>query len=145
MFEDVFRGIKDSAGIMDLRDVMNLNPLVLAYIGDAVYEVFIRTAVIASEPNKPVHKHHLISTNYVKAHAQSDIVHRISEMLTDSELDIIRRGRNSKSGYVPKNADVIEYRTATGFEALIGYLYLSGNMDRLEEILKHSIMNGQDI
>lgn len=144
MVDDLLCGIKDAAGRMDARDIRNLNPLVLAYIGDAVYEVFIRTSVLMSEPNKSVHKLHLLSTGYVKAHAQSDIVHRISDMLTSDELDIIRRGRNSKSGYVPKNADVVEYRTATGFEALIGYLYLSGNMKRLEEILKYSLLKGQD-
>lgn len=144
MFEDMLEGIKDSVGRLDLMDVMALNPLVLAYIGDAVYEVYIRTFMIVTEPTKPVHKLHLMSTGYVKAHAQAEIVHRISDLLSDEELNIVRRGRNSKSGYVPKNADVVEYRMATGFEALIGYLYLTGNIERLKEILNYSISKGQD-
>ena len=139
MFEDIISGIKDDAGEISPIDVMCLNPLTLAYIGDAVYEVFIRTLVIVSQPNKNVHKLHLMSTEYVKAHSQADTTHKISPMLTEEELTIVKRGRNSKSGYVPKNADVMEYRTATGFEALIGYLYLTGNTKRLKEVLNYSI------
>jgi len=135
MFEDILESIRASGGQLSGADVLNLNPLVLAYIGDAVYEVFIRTAMIALEPNKSVHKLHLLSTSYVKAHAQACIVRRIAPSLSEKESNIVRRGRNSKSGYVPKNADVIEYREATGFEALIGYLYLTGNTKRLKEIL----------
>ena len=139
MFEDIISGIKNAAGEISPIDVMCLNPLTLAYIGDAVYEVFIRTLVIVSQPNKNVHKLHLMSTEYVKAHSQADTTHKISPMLTEEELTIVKRGRNSKSGYVPKNADVMEYRTATGFEALIGYLYLTGNTKRLKEVLNYSI------
>lgn len=144
MFEEFLNSIRSTGNSLDPKHVMNLNSLVLAYIGDAVYEVFIRTYIIGTESNKSVHKMHLMSTNYVKAHAQSDIVHRISDRLSEEELGIIRRGRNSKSGYVPKNADVVEYRTATGFEALVGYLYLTGNISRLNEILNYSITIGQE-
>lgn len=139
MFEDILCSIKDSGGELTREEVLSLNPLVLAYIGDAVYEVFIRTFIIASQPNKSVHKLHLLSTSYVKAHAQCEIIHRIAPMLTEDEMNIFKRGRNSKSGTVPKNAEVGEYRIATGFEALIGYLYLTGNINRLVEILKLSI------
>lgn len=144
MFEDILSGIKDSNTNLNEREIIALNPLVLAYVGDAVYEVYIRTFMVNSEPNKTVHKLHLMSTDYVRAHAQSDIVHKITSILTEEELSIIKRGRNSKSGYVPKNADVIEYRTATGFEALIGYLYLTGNTARLIEILNYSMKKRLD-
>ncbi len=120
------------------NEVNNLAPLVLAYIGDAVYEVFIRTLLI-SKGNIPVHILHKRSINFVKAKAQSDIIHRIMEKLNQDELDIVRRGRNAKSGTIPKNADVTEYKYATGFEALIGYLYLKKQNDRLMEILNMAI------
>lgn len=139
MFEDIMLQPKNIQGRLSINDIMGLNPLVLAYIGDAVYEVFIRTEVLARAPYKSVHNLHVLSTGYVKAHAQSETVRRILPMLTDDEVSIIRRGRNSKSGFVPKNADVIEYREATGFEALIGYLYLTGSSSRLFEILNLSV------
>lgn len=120
------------------NEVNNMAPLVLAYIGDAVYEVFIRTLLI-SEGNVPVHKLHQRSINFVKAKAQSDIIHRIMEKLEPDELDIVRRGRNAKSGTIPKNADVTEYKYATGFESLIGYLYLKKRNERLMEVLNMAI------
>lgn len=139
MFEDILGSVREAAGNFEKGDVMALNPLVLAYIGDAVYEMFVRTMVIASNPESTVHKMHVKSTEFVKAHAQFDILNRISPSLTEEELNIVKRGRNSKSGFVPKNADVVEYRMATGFEALIGYLYLTGNNKRLIEILYSSV------
>lgn len=145
MFEDILANLKDSSGVLTEANVAALNPLVLAYIGDAVYEVYIRTMMIAAKPDRPVHKLHILSTGYVRAHAQSELVHRITPKLNEEELGIIKRGRNSKSGYAPKNTDIIEYRTATGFEALIGYLYLKGNNKRLLEILSYSMDEGQDI
>ena len=119
------------------------SPLVLAYIGDAVYEVFIRTLLV-SEGNAPVHKLHKRSTQFVKAKAQSDVIHKIMEQLTQEEQDVVRRGRNAKSGTIPKNADVTEYKYATGFEALIGYLYLTKNYDRLMQVLRMSIADETD-
>lgn len=139
MFEEILSGIKDAAGGMTASEINELSPLTLAYIGDAVYEVYIRTVVIASGPCKPVHQLHVMSTGYVKAHAQSQLVQKISPILSDEELSIIRRGRNSKSGTSPKNADIVEYRLATGFEALVGYLYLTGRIKRLIEILNYSM------
>jgi len=114
------------------------SPLVLAYIGDAVYELYIRSFLI-KKGNMPVHKLHQQATMYVKAKAQNDIIHRIEQMLTEEESAVYKRGRNAKSGTVPKNADMNEYRHATGFEALIGYLYLSGNMERLETLLNLAV------
>jgi ribonuclease-3 family protein len=110
------------------------NPLVLAYIGDAVYEMFVRT-LLASSGSMQVAKLHKKAINYVKAKSQAEILAAIEEMLTPDEQDIVRRGRNTKSATVPKNADIGDYRYATGLEALVGYLYLTGSIDRLMEIL----------
>lgn len=115
------------------KDIDLLAPLSLAYIGDAVYELYVRTYLI-KRYNVSVHKLHVKSIRFVKAKAQSDIVHLIEESLSQEEADVVRRGRNAKSGTIPKNADVGEYKYATGFEALIGYLYLKKRYDRLNEI-----------
>lgn len=120
------------------NEVSQYSPLVLAYIGDTVYEVFIRTLVV-SEGNAPVNKLHRRATGFVKAKAQSDIAHEIMSLLTEEEQDIIRRGRNAKSGTIPKHADVTEYKYATGFESLLGYLYLIKDFVRLIEVLKMSV------
>jgi len=120
------------------KDICQVHPLVLAYIGDSVYEVFIRTLVVC-EGNATVNRLHRRSTGFVKAKAQCDIVHRIMNLLSPEEQDIVRRGRNAKSGTIPKNADVTEYKYATGFESLIGYLYLKKDYNRLIEIMKMSV------
>ena len=111
------------------------SPLVLAYIGDSVYETYIRTRLVA-HANTQVNNLHKTTINYVKAKAQSEIMKALLDQLTEEEEWVFKRGRNAKSATVPKNADVGEYRYATGFEALIGYLYLSGNIDRLYELLQ---------
>lgn len=118
-----------------LSDIEMLNPLVLAYIGDAVYGLFVRTLLILKGITQ-VSKLHRESVNYVKAKSQAEILAEITDELTESEKDIVRRGRNTKSATVPKNAEVIDYRMATGFEALIGHLYLTGNILRLIQILE---------
>lgn len=120
------------------KDIYQIHPLVLAYIGDSVYEVFIRT-LVACEGNATVNMLHRRSTGFVKAKAQSDGVHRIMNSLSAEEQDIVRRGRNAKSGTIPKNADVTEYKYATGFESLIGYLYLKKDFERLIEVMKMSV------
>lgn len=120
------------------------SPLVLAYVGDAVYEIYIRTLLV-SEGNLPVYKLHKKSISYVKAKSQSDIIHGIINSLTPEEQEIVRRGRNAKSGTIPKNADVGEYKYATGFESLIGYLYLKGDFNRLVEVLKMSIAEANSV
>ena len=111
------------------------SPLVLAYIGDSVYETYVRTRLVA-RANTQVNNLHKTTINYVKAKAQSDIMKALLGQLTEEEEWVFKRGRNAKSATVPKDADVGEYRYATGFEALIGYLYLSGNIDRLYELLQ---------
>ncbi|MBP2033144.1 ribonuclease-3 family protein [Clostridium algifaecis] len=118
------------------KDVRNLNPLVLAFIGDAVYEVFVRTYLVDKNRDMVVHKLHVKAIKFVKAHSQSEIVKELFSKLSEDELYFFKRGRNAKSGTVPKNADVQDYRFATGFETLIGYLYLTKKCDRLDYLLK---------
>lgn len=109
-----------------------LPPLVLAYIGDAVFELYIRLRLIPQVHRvQELHKH---AINWVNATGQSKLLKRIEPFLTDEELQIVRRGRNAKSK-VPRNIEMIEYRYSTGFEALIGHLYLSGQEERLIELL----------
>ena len=112
------------------------SPLVLAYIGDSVYEVFTRKKVLGENPNLPAHKLHKENVKYVKAKSQSNAMEVIEPMLSEQELAIYKRGRNAKSATVPKNADLTDYRRATGFEALIGFLELSGQYERLFEIME---------
>jgi len=121
-------------------DLNSYSPLVLAFLGDAVYELYIRSLIVC-EGNAPVHKLHKRSITFVKAKAQSDTIHRLMDILNEEEQDIVRRGRNAKSGTIPKNADVTEYKYATGFEALLGYLYLKRDFPRLLQLLK--ISSGQ--
>jgi len=137
MNEEVFENINKEFPVKS-GDLSSYSPLVLAYIGDAVYELYIRTLLL-SKGNAPVHKLHKKSVDYVKAKAQSDIIHKMMEQLDAEEQDIVRRGRNAKSGTIPKNADVTEYRYATGFETLLGYLYIKQDYSRLLELLKISV------
>lgn len=111
------------------------SPLVLAYIGDGVYELFVRSKVIEENENMPAHKLHKTVIKYVNASAQAKSITEISEYLTDDETAVYKRGRNAKSYTNPKNADIGDYRKATGFEALVGYLYLLGEKERVNEIM----------
>ncbi|NEN83967.1 Mini-ribonuclease 3 [Paenibacillus elgii] len=115
-----------------------LNPLVLAYVGDAVYEVFIRQYVVSQTNHRPNHLHRL-STRYVSAKAQAKALQRWLPILTEEETDIVKRGRNAKSGTTAKNADVLEYRHSTAFECLIGYLYYTQRWERLQQLLMLSL------
>lgn len=121
-----------------------MNALTLAYIGDAIYELYIRKHLVAQggKPNV-LHKR---AISYVSANSQAKVVHWLMEQLSETELDIVKRGRNAKSYTSPKNADMINYRYSTAFEALLGYLYLMDDMERLEEIIKKTInyMDNQD-
>lgn len=114
------------------------SPLVLAYIGDAVYEAYVRCHIV-SAGNMPVHKLHKAATGFVKAKAQSDLMEKILPLLTEEETAVFKRGRNAKSATSPKNADIVDYRRATGFEALVGYLYIAKKKDRLIELLDSCI------
>lgn len=117
-----------------------LSPLQLAYIGDSVYEVLVRTYII-SKNNKNVNELHKLSVKLVKAKAQAEIVLNLEDKLTEEEWTLVKRGRNSKSATVPKNADLNDYKYATGFETLMGYLYLSGKYKRINEIFSLIISN----
>ena len=118
----------------DVADVNQLSPLVWAYIGDCIYEIFIRTHLVNNSNAKP-HRLHIETIKYVKAKAQADTLANIKECLTEKEKEIVRRGRNAENHHVAKNASVAEYSQATAFEALIGYLYLTKQDERLQEIL----------
>ncbi len=115
-----------------------MSPLVWAYVGDAVYELYIRNCLVNITKLNP-HKLHIEAIKYVKAGAQSKILHRIMEELTEEEKDIVRRGRNTQNHHLPKNANIEEYMYSTAFEGLIGYLYLTKQGERLKEILKKCI------
>ncbi len=111
------------------------SPLALAFIGDAVYETFIRTKVLL-KANMSAHKLHKEAVTFVRASAQSYAMQTLLPLLSEEEADVFKRGRNAHSASVPKNADVTEYRTATGFEALIGYLYLIHQTDRMNLLME---------
>ena len=120
------------------EEARRLNPLQLALIGDGVFEIYIRNYILSSNIELSAHKIHVKAIGYVKAKSQSIIIHNLESELTEDELYIYKRGRNTKSNTIPKNAEVIDYRNATGFEALIGYLYLSGDKQRLKYLLERS-------
>ena len=117
------------------EEVNLLSPLTWAYVGDSVFELYIRTHLVNKTNLKP-HKLHIEAINYVKAKAQAEFLKKIEEILTDEEKEIVRRGRNAQNHHLPKNSNVQEYMHATAFEALIGFLYLTKKYKRLEEILK---------
>jgi ribonuclease-3 family protein len=129
---------------LPLAQPAGISPALLAYVGDAVFELYVRCLLAAKAGGHMDAIHHR-AVESVKADAQAKMLRALEDFLTEEELDIVRRGRNSKCGHVPKNASVIDYRYSTGFECLIGFLYLEGNTLRLEEIfrhLEHYILNG---
>lgn len=119
-------------------DVDSMSPLIWAYVGDSVYELYIRTHLVNITKLKP-HQLHIKSIQYVKAGAQAEILEKLMEILTKEEKEIVRRGRNAENHHLPKNATVQEYMYSTAFESLIGYLYLTKQDDRLKEILEQCI------
>ena len=119
-------------------DVNIMSPLTWAYIGDSVYELYIRMHLVNNTKMKP-HKLHIESIKYVKAKSQADILKKLENKLTEKELEIVKRGRNAENHHLPKNATVQDYMYSTGFEALIGYLYLTRQDERLKEILEECI------
>lgn len=139
---DFIEYMKKELEINDI-DIRTYSPLVLAYIGDAVYEVIIRTKIV-SKGNAPVNKLHNQSSQLVKAQTQAAIMKAIEHILTEEELKIYKRGRNAKSTTSAKNATVGEYRIATGFEALIGYLYLQEEYVRIIDIVKKGLLVLED-
>lgn len=136
MIDDFFRKISSELPVKP-GDLSTYSPLALAYVGDAVFDLYIRTLIL-SRGNAPVHKLHKQSVAFVKAKAQSDIIHKLLDRLDPDEQDAVRRGRNAKSGTAPKNTDIADYKYATGFETLLGYLYIRQDFDRLMEVLRLS-------
>ncbi|UGB33253.1 Mini-ribonuclease 3 [Metabacillus sp. B2-18] len=122
-----------------MKDSKLLNSLALAYIGDAVYEIYVRHYLLAKGNIRPNQLHNQAKT-FVSAKAQASTLHHFFslEFLTEEEQAVLRRGRNAKSGTIPKNTDVQTYRYSTAFEALIGYLYLEKRHERLEELIQKS-------
>ena len=118
------------------NEIMRMSPLTWAYVGDSIYEVYVRT-YLSNNTNLNPHKMHVESIKYVKAEAQSYLAQKLE--LDEEEQDIIRRGRNTENHHIPKHASHADYAYATGFEALIGYLYLLKKEDRLNNILEQSI------
>lgn len=116
-------------------EIQEYSPLTLAYIGDGIYELLIRTLVV-NEGNKPVQKLHKETSALVQASAQSKMMRRLQEELTEEEHAVYKRGRNAKSVSPAKNQSVTDYRRATGFEALMGYLYLKKDWERMLKLVK---------
>ncbi|MGM0395750.1 MAG: Mini-ribonuclease 3 [Bacillota bacterium] len=134
-FRDVNRSLEN-------EDFRMMSPLQLAYIGDAVFELLVRTAILSRDVN--VNKLHKEATKYVKANAQADSAMKLDSILTDDEKSFIRRGRNARINSSPKNVDLRDYKHATGFECLMGYLYLSGNDERLIQLFTYIYQSGTE-
>ena len=118
---------------LDEKTAWLYSPLALAYVGDSIYELMVRTFIV-SQKDAPVSHMHKKATRFVSARAQSIIIESIAEHLSDREMEIYRRGRNAKTHTMAKNMSVEEYKKATGFEALMGYLFITGQNLRLREI-----------
>lgn len=118
-------------------DINSINTLAIAYIGDSIWEIYVRTYVMSKNKHAKVHKLHLETTKLVKAKAQATMVKSLKEhnIIDEDDWSIVLRGRNASSN-PPKNADVQEYNYATGFETLIGYLYIKKDYAKLDEIAK---------
>ena len=130
-------GLYEIKEIFDCKeqDIRSFSPLTLAYIGDAVYDLVIRTIVV-ERGNKAANVLHKTTVKYVNAAAQAAIIQAVLDVMTVEELAVYMRGRNAKSNTMAKNASVEDYRKATGMEALIGYLYLSNRFHRVLELVK---------
>ena len=119
-------------------DIRTYSPLTLAYIGDAVYDLVVRTIVV-ERGNKSANVLHKGTVKYVNARVQAKMIDALESELTEEEMAVYHRGRNAKSYTTAKNASIIEYRKATGLEALYGYLYLNGQQERLLYLIREAI------
>lgn len=133
--------LRDAFGMEDV-DLRTYSPLTLAYIGDAIYDLIIRTLIVKQGNSRP-EKMHKRASALVKASAQAEMIERLLPMLTEEEHAIYKRGRNAKSYTMAKNATMLDYRKATGFEALMGYLYLKEDMSRLIDLVKAGLDKGE--
>lgn len=134
LMEAVIKGMN-----LQETDPKQLSPLVLAYIGDCVYDLVIKTYLLDKKGNMPVNKLNRMASSLVKAETQSKLIGFIEESLTADEESVYKRGRNAKSYTSAKNASIGDYRRATGFEALMGYLYLERRYDRMVELVKMAL------
>ena len=134
---DIFEIIKQNMDLDDI-DTVNYSPLTFAFIGDAVYEVVIRTMIV-DEANRSANDLHKESSNYVKASTQAKLSEILMDDFDEDELAVFKRGRNAKINTKAKNASLSEYKKATGFEAVIGYLYLEGKTERMIELIKKGL------
>lgn len=130
--------IKESFSLGEV-DVRAYSPLTLAYIGDAVYDIIIRTVVV-ERSNKPAHELHKQTSALVKAQTQAELIEAMQDLLTEEEAAVYKRGRNAKSYTTAKNASVGDYRKATGLEALMGWLYLQDRTIRAIELVKEGLL-----
>ena len=121
--------------VLNESEVRVMSPQVLAFVGDGVYSLFIRNKQILDNKHLQGKNLHASVTNYVKASGQSNFIEKLLPLFTEREMAVFKRARNYKTQSQAKNASVIDYKRATGFEAVVGYLYLIGNMERLNEIL----------
>ncbi len=137
MNRDLFEMIKESMELKDV-DITNYSPLTLAYIGDGIYEIIIRT-IIVDEANRQVSKIHNAASKLVKAQTQAELVFLLMDDLTEEEQGIYKRGRNAKAITRAKNASMTDYRTATGFETLMGWLYLTGQSQRMMFLIREGL------
>ena len=133
----ILEAIKQSFACSEV-DIRTYSPLTLAYIGDAIYDLVIRTIVV-ERGNRSANNLHKKTIGYVNARVQARMVDVLEEELTEEEAAVCRRGRNAKSYTAAKNASIIEYRKATGLEALCGYLYLQGQQERMLELIKKGL------
>lgn len=120
------------------QDIRTYSPLTLAYIGDGIYDLVIRTVVV-EQANRPANELHRITTGYVKAGIQARMIVALKDELTEDEAEVFRRGRNAKPNTMAKNASRADYHKATGFEAVMGYLYLTGQSARMLELIKRGM------
>ena len=125
-------------------EVNMMSPLTWAYVGDAVYELYIRTHLVNKTNLKP-HKLHVEAIKYVKAQSQAQALKKIEVNLTEKEKEIVRRGRNTENHHVAKNSNVADYAQSTAFEALIGYLYLTNQEKRIKELVEMIISTRPEI
>ena len=110
-----------------------LSPLTLAFVGDGVFDLFVREEIVCAA-NRPVKELNKLKVERVRCEAQAELFRRIEPLLSEEETDIFRRGRNAHTSHTPKNASNSDYHTATGVEALFGYLYLSGDFERIRQL-----------
>lgn len=114
-----------------------LSPLALAFVGDGVYDLFVREKLVC-EANRPVKKLNEEKVAIVRCSSQAKLVEKLIPILTEEELEVLKRGRNAHTQHIPKNATSADYHSATALEALLGYLYLAGKIDRIRELLKEN-------